>query len=304
MRVLITGASGQLGHELVAAAPERMHVCAFGRDDLDITDTAAIAERFEAAAPDVVINAAAFTAVDRAEHERARAFAVNENGATNIAAAAALRDARLIHVSTDFVFDGRQATPYSPADPPNPLGVYGESKLAGETGVLRELGQRALIVRTAWVYSGHGHNFVNTMLRLMREKDELRVVCDQIGTPTWAGGLARTLWAAVESDASGVLHWSDAGVASWYDFAVAIQEEGLAAGLLDRAIPIFPIRTAEYPTPARRPACAVLDKGAAMVALGQRPEHWRVALREALQELQETVSTPQRGSGASRDNRV
>lgn len=290
MKVLITGAHGQLGLELVAAAPEGVQVTALTREALDITDARAVSARVAEAAPDAVINAAAYTAVDRAESERERAFAVNEVGAVNVATAAVRHGARLIHVSTDFVFDGRQSTPYEPSDAPNPLSVYGASKLAGEAGVRRQAGERALIVRTAWVYSAHGHNFVGTMLRLMAEKDELRVVCDQIGTPTWAAGLATALWAALETDARGVRHWTDAGVASWYDFAVAIQEEGQAAGLLDRAIPIVPIRANEYPTPAPRPACAVLDKSDAIDTFGQRPMHWRAALRRMLAKPERGIS--------------
>jgi dTDP-4-dehydrorhamnose reductase len=283
--MLITGASGQLGRELTAAAPADSPVCALARRDLDITDTDAIAGVLEATAPDVVINAAAYTAVDRAEHERARAFAVNERGAANLARVAAHRDIRLIHVSTDFVFDGQQARPYEPGDTPNPLGSYGESKLAGEASILDALAERALIVRTGWVYSAHGRNFVDTMLRLMHEKEALRVVCDQVGTPTWAAGLASVLWVAAGSRVNGILHWSDAGLASWYDFAVAIQEEASAVGLLEQAIPIAPVSTAQYPIPAQRPPFAVLDKGATTSALGQCPEHWRVSLRKMMQEL-------------------
>ncbi len=284
MKVLITGAGGQLGRKLVATAPAGMEIRAPTRDDLDITDTPALRACIDRFAPALVINAAAYTAVDRAESEPERAFAVNAHAPAELAAAAARQGARMIHVSTDFVFDGVHPRPYMPTDTPRPLNVYGETKLAGERAVREALGERSLIVRTSWLYAAHGHNFVNTMLRLMREKSELRVVSDQIGTPTSVAGLARALWAAAVTDAGGILHWSDAGVASWYDFAVAIGEEALAAGLLDHTIPVRPIASSEYPTPARRPACVLLDKRAATDALGLEPVHWRRALRDTLTE--------------------
>jgi dTDP-4-dehydrorhamnose reductase len=191
----------------------------------------------------------------------------------------------VIHVSTDFVFDGTQGRPYAPTDQPNPLGVYGRTKLAGEQAVQR-CTPSAVIVRTAWVYSMHGHNFVLKMLRVMEERDEVSVVSDQVGAPTWSRSLAAALWAAVGCpDLRGIYHWTDAGVASRYDFAVAIQEEALAVGLLSRAVPIRPVQTHEYPTPARRPAFSVLDTGATRTALGMTAPHWRVNLRHMLREL-------------------
>jgi dTDP-4-dehydrorhamnose reductase len=194
--------------------------------------------------------------------------------------------ARLLHLSTDFVFDGAKGQPYAPGDEPRPLGVYGHTKLEGERAAMRILGGQALIVRTAWVYSRHGRNFVLTMLRLMAERSEVGVVADQVGTPTWAGSLAEALWlAARRTDLSGVVHWTDAGVASWYDFAVAIQEEALAVGLLSRVATIRPLRTEEFPSHARRPAFSVLEKGASWAALGRTPPHWRVNLRRMLQAL-------------------
>jgi len=183
------------------------------------------------------------------------------------------------------VFDGASGRPYAPDDRPAPLGVYGRTKLAGERAALG-LADRAVVVRTAWVYSRHGQNFVRRMLGLMRERDEVRVVSDQVGTPTWAHSLADAIWTAVARPAlHGVLHWTDAGVASWYDFAVAIQEEAVALGLLDRAVPVRPITSAEYPTPARRPAHSVLAKEASWAALGRTPPHWRVNLRHMLAAL-------------------
>jgi dTDP-4-dehydrorhamnose reductase len=197
-----------------------------------------------------------------------------------VAQAAQEVGARVIHVSTDFVFDGSKGRPYTPDDEPKPLNVYGRTKLAGEQLVRERTAGAALIVRTAWVYAAQGHNFVRTMLRLMREREPVGVVCDQVGTPTWARGLARALWIAVERfDIRGLVHWTDAGVASWYDFAVAIQEEALTLGLLPGAVPISPLRTEEFPRPARRPSYSVLDKTSGWAALGGPPPHWRVNLR-------------------------
>jgi dTDP-4-dehydrorhamnose reductase len=190
-------------------------------------------------------------------------------------------------VSTDFVFDGTQSHPYLPTDRTNPLGVYGASKLAGEQLALAAYPEGLAIVRTAWLYSAFGNNFVTTMLRLMGERERLGVVADQVGTPTWTCGLAGALWQMCRVQPKGIHHWTDAGVASWYDFAVAIQEEGLACGLLAREIPIQPINTVDYPTSARRPAYSVLDKTETWAALGMTPPHWRVALRRMLLEYKE-----------------
>jgi dTDP-4-dehydrorhamnose reductase len=234
--------------------------------------------------PALVINTAAYTRVDDAEREEDRAFAINAAGAGTVAAAAHQIGARVIHISTDFVFDGSAGRPYTPEDEPRPLGAYGRTKLAGERLVLERTGGTALIVRTAWVYAAQGHNFVETMLRLMREGQRIGVVYDQVGTPTWARCLAQALWTASEQpDLQGIVHWTDAGVASWYDFAVAIQEEALGAGLLVRAVPIRPLRTEEFPRPARRPSYSVLDKTTGWAALGGAPPHWRVNLRCMLQ---------------------
>jgi dTDP-4-dehydrorhamnose reductase len=237
--------------------------------------------------PSLVIQAAAYTDVDGAEQHPDRAAAVNTDGAANVAQAATRIGARMIHISTDFVFDGRQGRPYAPHDLPHPLGVYGRTKLAGEREVARITQGSALVVRTAWVYSVHGRNFVRTMLRLMSDQDSIGVVCDQVGTPTWGRGLAKALWTAAERpDLCGILHWTDAGVASWYDFALAIQEEALALGLLTRAVPVLPLRTDEFPAVARRPSFSVLDKTSGWAALGGPAPHWRANLRSMLEGLE------------------
>ncbi len=283
MTVLITGANGQLGRALMAAAPSREAVKALSRHDLDLGDSAAIERVIAAQAPTLVINAAAYTQVDKAESDTATAMAINAVAPGLLAAEARRAGARFIHVSTDFVFAGDSATAYRPDGPTAPLGVYGQSKWQGEQAV-RAAHDRALIVRTAWVYDSSGANFVRTMLRLMAEREEVRVVSDQIGTPTHAASLARALWALDAAGAHGTLHWTDAGIASWYDFAVAIQEEALALGLLDRRIPVVPIATSDYPTPARRPAMSVLDKRDTWAITGVA-QHWRQELRAALQQM-------------------
>jgi dTDP-4-dehydrorhamnose reductase len=283
MIALIAGSGGQLGRALQATAPPGTTVIAPAEADFDIADAARAATLLRQTGATVLLNAAAYTAVDKAESDAATAHAINATAAGALAAAAAAAGAMFAHVSTDFIFDGSRSTPYPPDAAPAPLGVYGATKLAGEHAV-QAAHPGALIVRTAWVYAARGGNFVATMLRLLRERSDVRVVADQIGTPTHADGLARALWALLAGDARGVFHHTDAGVASWYDFAVAIQEEALAAGLLQRAVPIIPIRTADYPTPAARPAYSVLDKSATWAITGVAP-HWRTALRDCLQQM-------------------
>ncbi len=283
---MITGAAGQLGHELKRLAPDGTNLLAVDIDQLDLTDAAAVDAFIALHLPAVVINCAAYTAVDRAEEQPEMARTVNVTAAASLAASAARHDARVVHISTDFVFGGASVCPWRPQDITAPESVYGTTKRDGELAVLDALGERALVIRTAWLYSSHGGNFVKTMLRLMRERDELAVIADQIGTPTWANSLARTIWAAVQRPhVSGILHWTDAGVASWYDFAVAIQEEALTRGLLSRAVPVHAIATADYPTTARRPSFSVLDKTETTRLLGVTPVHWRANLRIMLDEL-------------------
>jgi dTDP-4-dehydrorhamnose reductase len=288
MKVLLTGAEGQLGREIRSLAAPGVTIIPAGRGELDITDADQVLAYMESVAPDAVINAAAYTKVDLAESEPEKAYAVNETGAVNLARAAAGIGARMVHVSTDFVFDGQKSSPYLPSDQVNPLSVYGASKAAGEKSVL-EAAPGSLIVRTSWVYSAHGANFMNTMLRLMRERDSLRVVADQVGTPTSTRTLAEALLKALSlPEITGIMHWTDAGAAGWYDFAVAIMEEGLAQGVLDHSIKLTPIRTEEYRTPAIRPAYSVLDKQDAWSALDMAPVHWRVALRDVLRIRKES----------------
>lgn len=286
MKTLIIGKNGQLAWELAKQIPEAIDTIALGHSELDITDEGAVNEAFALHNPDCVLNCAAYTAVDKAEADEKQAYLVNEQGVANLAKASKEVGSRLIHVSTDFVFDGLSTTPYRPAASTRPLSVYGASKLAGEHKVSEILPEASVIVRTAWVYSVNGNNFVKTMLRLMAEKPQLGIIFDQVGTPTWAKGLAQCIWGLVANpEVKGIVHWTDAGVASWYDFAVAIQELALEKGLLEREIPIAPIATSAYPTPAARPAFSILDKTDAEIASGITTIHWRRQLSMMLDEL-------------------
>lgn len=280
MKVLITGANGQLGGALQRLAPAWAEINAIDVDDCDLTDASMLTARLVVEAPDVIINAAAYTAVDKAEADEETARAINAGAVATMVAAMAGTGGKVVHVSTDFVFDGGSSAAYAPSSPRNPLSAYGRTKAEGEDHLRPE----DLLVRTAWVYEAGGANFVRTMIRLMKEREELGVVADQIGSPTWATGLARTIWGLVEKQASGIFHHSDAGVASWYDFAVAIAEEAHAAGLLARIPTIRPLTTADYPTPARRPAFSLLDCRATRAALGEEAVHWRTNLRLMLEE--------------------
>jgi len=275
LKVLITGKGGQLAWELERSLPAGYEALCLGVESLDITEKEAVFTALEDFRPELVINAAAYTAVDKAESDSELAYAVNEVGAENIALACKEVGARLLHVSTDFVFSGDKAKPYVEDDEPAPLGVYGASKLAGDLKVSQVLGNAQVIVRTAWVYSAHGNNFVKTMLRLMKEKPELNIIYDQVGTPTWAKGLAMWLWSVAEKpEVTGMFHWTDAGVASWYDFAIAIQELAVEKGMLSQEIPIYPIPTSSYPTPAKRPSFSILDKSRAEEASGLKSTHF------------------------------
>ena len=286
-KVLVTGAGGQLGCELLGTAGPGIECVGISRSQLDVSDMDAVVEALGKLKPQLVINAAAYTAVDRAESEPEIASGVNARGPENLAQACRQSGARLVHISTDFIFDGHASEPYSPGATPSPVSEYGRGKLAGEHAVLSGLPE-ALIIRTGWAYSRFGNNFVKTMLRLMSEREELAVVADQVGTPTWARGLAEAIWAASAVDGlSGIYHWSDAGVCSWYDFAVAICEEACEIGLLTKPIRILPIPGASYPTAARRPSYSVLDKAQSWKDFQLEGVHWRDQLRAMLGELKE-----------------
>jgi len=304
MKVLLTGREGQLGRALVQSVPQGVELIVTGRSELDLSDRSACGGAVAELRPDWVLNAGAYTAVDRAESEPELAEAVNAGAPGAFARALAETGGRLLQVSTDFVFNGAQGSPYQPDQALDPLGVYGATKAAGEMAALALPGARVL--RTSWVYGPVGKNFCLTMLRLHAAKaaagEPLGVVADQVGCPTATHTLAAACWRAIGADSAVgstntatnasaanegpmILHWSDAGAASWYDFAVAIGELGVAAGLLDRAAVVRPLSTADYPTPAQRPSYSLLDCTASRVALGLEPLQWRAALAQVLEQV-------------------
>ena len=302
MRILLTGKDGQLGYDLQACLGPSHHVFAYGRDRLNLEDPAMIREVIAQCRPDVIVNAAAYTAVDRAEQESDRAHAINAVAPQVMAVAAQDLGAAILHVSTDYVFDGNHNLPYREEDPARPLGVYGQCKWLGEQAVQQGC-DRHMVVRTAWVYGAGGKgNFVKTMVRLGAEREELRVVVDQVGTPTWTGDLAQAigqfLHHLVPSDprvapATGLYHFTNSGAISWYDFAVAIIEAATALGFPLKVKQVVPITTAEYPTTAQRPAYSVLSGQKTASLLGHPAPHWRPGLWSMLGQLakQQGLST-------------
>jgi dTDP-4-dehydrorhamnose reductase len=277
--VLITGANGQLGVDLVACFENyRYSVKGYGRQGLDITDAEQVNEIFREVRPDIVIHSAAHTKVDLAESEPDEAFRINAYGTRNVASAAEQIGAKLVYVSTDYVFNGQGTVPYDEFYPTDPLGVYGKSKLAGEQFV-RELHSRFYIVRTSWVYGKHGNNFVKTMLKLAQEKDSLSVVADQVGSPSYTVDVAACIADLVASSKYGTYHVSNSGICSWYDFAKAIFEEA------NVNIQVNPITTDQFPRPAQRPAYSVMDHRALRVNGFPEMRHWREALCEFLKDL-------------------
>jgi dTDP-4-dehydrorhamnose reductase len=286
MKVLITGAQGQVGRALLKSVPAWVDAVGRSRGEMDIGDVQAVMGSIQAHRPDLIINAGAYTAVDKAESEPELAERANTTGPLNLAVAAGATGARLLHLSTDFVFDGTASKPYATDAPTNPQSTYGRTKRGGEEAVRQTLPDKSVVLRTAWVYAAEGNNFVRTMLRLMAAKGAVRVVADQIGTPTAAHSLAEVIWAlAARPDVTGTYHWTDAGVASWYDFAVAIAEESAVIGLLPAEVRVDAIATEEYPTPAKRPGYSVLDKRSLLAKLSVPARHWRSNLRTVLREI-------------------
>lgn len=288
MTILVTGAAGQLGRECVERGGTDVVGC--DRHALDITDAKALATVLGRVQPKVVINAAAYTAVDKAEQDAATAFAINRDAVSVLATACAERHIPLLHVSTDYVFDGSKPTPYTEDDAVSPLGVYGASKEQGEAAV-RQAQPQHLIVRTSWVFGRYGANFVKTMLRLARERPELRVVADQRGAPTEAGALADVLIALAQRAAGGetlpwgTYHYSGAPHTTWHGFAEAIVAHAAELGLMSRQIPVLPIATHQYPTPARRPMNSRLDCGRIRAKLGAPIPDWHQGLERVLDHL-------------------
>ena len=292
--ILLIGNTGQLGQELQQIlvpfvnklAPEK--VIALGRSQIDLTQSESLRQLIAQIQPQVIINAAAYTAVDKAESESELATAVNATAPGILAEVAQKLGAFLIHVSTDYVFDGSQSHPYRETDKTNPLGIYGQTKLAGESAIRQNCAQH-LIIRTAWVYGSYGKsNFVKTMLRLGAEREEIRVVADQIGSPTWARDLALAIahiLPQLTPEIAGTYHYTNSGVASWYDFAQAIFEEAELVEFPLKIQRLIPITTADYPTPAQRPAYSVLACEKISKILGTARPHWRLALRQMLRDF-------------------
>ncbi|VAW82218.1 dTDP-4-dehydrorhamnose reductase [hydrothermal vent metagenome] len=285
MTILVTGANGQLGRELVLALQAGGDpFIAIGRDELDLSRPDTVAAAIADYAADWVINCAAYTHVDKAEEEPELAFIVNRDAARAVAEGVKLGGGHLLHVSTDFIFDGEKSHPYRESDATNPLGVYGRSKLEGEQAV-RDILPEAIILRTAWVYGVHGHNFVKTILRLASERSELRVVDDQTGTPSWTGDITRAIQALIKAEATGTYQFTNEGVASWYDFAVEIVAGAKQAGLPIVAETIRPIPTEDFPLPAKRPAYSVMSKVKIRSMLDYQIPHWRDSLQTMLSQL-------------------
>ena len=291
MNVLITGAQGQVGKELSLIATEKgFSVFAAGRADLDITQLENVESYINKIQPDIVINAAAHTAVDKAEDEKNLAFSINCDGAKNIALVCSKQNIPLLHISTDYVFDGSKVEPYTENDDVSPLGVYGTSKWQGEEAIRQNLSQH-IILRVAWVFGAQGNNFVKTMLRLGQDRDELNVVADQFGGPSPAKDIAQTLITLVEQFQKnqsldwGTYHYCSSEKTTWYDFAVEIFEQAFELGILNKKIKVNPITTAEYPTPAKRPSNSMLDCSKLEATFGIDMPKWKDALKHVLMEL-------------------
>ncbi|MEG4283363.1 dTDP-4-dehydrorhamnose reductase [Microcoleus sp. A006_D1] len=285
MKILLAGGSGQLAQELQPILLSVGEVISVDRTRVDLSQPETIRQAMADIQPDLVINSGAYTAVDKAESDAELAHAVNGIAPGIIAEECEKLGASLIHFSTDYVFDGSKSSAYLETDSTNPLGTYGKSKLAGEEAI-RQAGNRHIIIRTAWVYGNGGKgNFVKTMLRLGKEREEIRVVADQIGSPTWTGDLATAtaqIIPLLDLESFGTYQYTNSGVCSWYDFAIAIFEEAAQLGFPLKVQRVIPITTAEYPTPAKRPAFSVLSTVKISALLGTYPPHWRQGLRQML----------------------
>lgn len=285
-RILITGGSGQVGHCLKAQLQGCAELFVPDSSALNIADRRSVRQAVETFRPDYIINAAAYTAVDKAESDAERAFAVNRDGARHLAEAAEAAGAAMLHISTDYVFDGAGGAPYDEAAPTAPQNIYGASKLAGEQAVLVAC-RRAVVMRTSWVFGAHGQNFVKTMLRLGRERDSLGIVADQYGAPTAAADIAAALITIVRrhtpeqlAECAGIYHYCGSPYASWFEFAETIFAEAAAQGVLAKIPAVKPIATADYPTPAKRPADSRLDCGKIRTVFGIGPCDWHSALSD------------------------
>lgn len=286
-KVLLIGAKGQVGQELQVTLPYLGEVISIGREELDLTNSEKISQLIREIHPDYLVNAAAYTAVDKAEIEPDLAYSINSIAPKIMAESAEKIKAKFLHISTDYVFDGRKNTPYLETDLTNPLGVYGQSKLRGEEEI-KTVNSQAIILRTAWVYGSYGKsNFVKTMLRLGKEREELKVVVDQVGSPTWAKDIATAITHLLINvdNPPGIYNFTNSGVASWFDLTKAIFEEAKISGIPLKIQRVIPITTAEYPTPAVRPAYSVLSSQKISQQLDYIPPYWRDSLKAMLNQL-------------------
>lgn len=286
-KVLLIGAKGQVGQELQVTLPYLGEVISIGREELDLTNSEKISQLIREIRPDYLVNAAAYTAVDKAETEPDLAYSINAIAPKIMAESAEKIKAKFLHISTDYVFDGRKNTPYLETDMTNPLGVYGQSKLRGEEEI-KTVNSQAIILRTAWVYGSYGKsNFVKTMLRLGKEREELKVVVDQVGSPTWSKDIATAITQLLINvdNPPGIYNFTNSGVASWFDLTKAIFEEAKISGIPLKIQRVIPITTAEYPTPAVRPAYSVLSGQKISQQLGYIPPYWRDSLKAMLNQL-------------------
>jgi len=286
-KVLLIGAKGQVGQELQLTLLQLGEVISIGREELDLTNSEKISQLIREIHPDYLVNAAAYTAVDKAESEPELAYYINAKAPKIMAESAEKIQAKFLHISTDYVFDGRKNTPYLETDLTNPLGVYGQSKLRGEEEI-KTVNSQAIILRTAWVYGSYGKsNFVKTMLRLGKEREELKVVVDQVGSPTWAKDIATAITHLLINvdNPPGIYNFTNSGVASWFDLTKAIFEEAKISGIPLKIQRVIPITTAEYPTPAVRPAYSVLSGQKISQQLGYIPPYWRDSLKAMLTQI-------------------
>ena len=289
--IVVTGACGQLALTIkerwasFSGANEFELVCK-DKKQLDITSKDSIEKTFDNQNFSVLINTAAYTAVDKAESEQDKAYILNHLGPENLASYSLKSNSKLIHLSTDFVFSGKKGKPYLTTDLTDPLSVYGKSKRAGEAAILGMNPHLSTVIRTSWLYSPHKNNFVKSMIRLMSEKESLRVVKDQIGSPTSTDSLVDLLFTMLKTeDYSGIYHWSDSGSVSWYDFALVIQDYCIDVGLLKKRIPIIPIGTSQYPTPARRPKYSVMDLSLTIEKYSIEPKPWKESLKRVIERI-------------------
>jgi dTDP-4-dehydrorhamnose reductase len=285
MNIIIIGADGQLGRALEEIKPETISLKAFSKLEFDITNFQKSRELVKEIQPELIINAAAYTAVDKAEDEAEKAYSVNAYGVENISKISRDQGIKLVHISTDYVFDGKSNRPYNEGDSTNPINTYGDSKLKGEQLALDILDKKLLIIRTAWLYSHEGPSFLNSIIHLLKEKNSVNIVEDQIGTPTSAINLAKAIYKSIETDLQGVFHYTDAGVASWYDFACAIKDNLDNQYIGNETANIYPIVSKNYKTIADRPMYTVLDKTAIRNAADIEVIHWKKALEEEIQRV-------------------